>query len=359
MGQHYGQLNLDERCEIAQLHAAGCSRRAIAEALGRNPATISRELKRNTHRDVGYKPASAQRKADERCWKGARLDRDEALREEVLAALKRGWSPEQVAGWLGSNAGRRIISHETIYRFIYAQLRRSNDGAWRHYLPRAKARRGRRGKKGGSAVKTFKNRVSIDERPASVATRRSPGHWEADLMAFSKYSQNILVAHERRSRFILLARQSSKRARGVANRLTQWLAPLPPHLRRSITFDNGTEFAEHWRLTDRIGLKTYFCDPHSPWQKGGVENAIGRMRRPLPRKTDLATLPLKAIRAAVDRYNATPRKCLGWKTPAEAFSAFNPLHFKCESTPRPAPGTRPKGRFQWRGRLVRPVVFPV
>ena len=195
-------------------------------------------------------------------------------------------------------------------------------------------------------MKTFKNRVSIDERPASVATRRSPGHWEADLMAFSKYSQNILVAHERRSRFILLARQSSKRARGVANRLTQWLAPLPPHLRRSITFDNGTEFAEHWRLTDRIGLKTYFCDPHSPWQKGGVENAIGRMRRPLPRKTDLATLPLKAIRAAVDRYNATPRKCLGWKTPAEAFSAFNPLHFKCESTSRPPPGTRASARFR-------------
>jgi len=205
MGQHYGQLSLDERCEIARLHAAGCSRRSIAEALGRDPATISRELKRNTRRDVGYKPANAQRKADERCWKGARLDRDEALREEVLAALKRGWSPEQVAGWLGSNAGRRIISHETIYRFIYAQMRRSNDGAWRNYLPRAKARRGRRGKKGGSAVKTFKNRVSIDERPVSAASRRNSGHWEADLMAFSKYGQNILVAHERRSRLLLLA----------------------------------------------------------------------------------------------------------------------------------------------------------
>ncbi len=341
MGQHYGQLSLEERCEIARLQAAGCSRRAIAETLGRNPATISRELKRNTDRDVGYKPAKAQRKADERCWKGARLDRNAALREEVLAALKRGWSPEQVAGWLGAQAGQCVISHETIYRFIYAQLRRSNDGAWRNYLPRAKARRGRRGRKGGSSVKTFKNRVSIDERPVSVASRRSSGHWEADLMAFSKYGQNILVAHERRSRFLLLARQPSKRARSVVNRLTHWLAQLPPRLRQSVTFDNGTEFAEHWRLNDRLGTRTYFCDPHSPWQKGGVENAIGRMRSPLPRKTDLATLPLTLIQAAVDRYNATPRKCLGWKTPAEAFSGhLKPLHFKCESTPPPSRGTR-------------------
>jgi len=208
MGQKYGQLSLEERCEIARLQAAGCSRRAIAEALGRDPATIGRELKRNTDRDAGYKPAKAQSKAAQRCWKGAKLDRDDALREEVLAALKRGWSPEQVAGWLGARAGQRVVSHETIYRFIYAQMRRSNDGAWRNYLPRAKARRGRRGKKGGSSVKTFKDRVSINERPACVASRLWPGHWEADLMAFSRMGQNLLLAHERKTRFILLARQT-------------------------------------------------------------------------------------------------------------------------------------------------------
>lgn len=344
MGQTYGQLSLEERCEIARLQTAGCSRRAIAEALGRNPATIGRELKRNTDRDVGYKPAKAQRKADERCWKGARLDRDEALREEVLAALKRGWSPEQVAGWLGARAGRRIISHETIYRFIYAQLRRSNDGAWRNYLPRAKARRGRRGRKGGSSVKTFKDRVSIEERPASAASRRTGGHWEADLMAFSKMGQNLLLAHERKTRFILLARQPAKRSDSVIARLKQWLTPLPPAMRRTMTFDNGTEFAFHHRLGASLGVKTFFCDPHSPWQKGGIENAIGRLRRFLPRKTDLASLSPQDLSAAADRYNATPRKALGWNTPAEAFSKhLKPLHFKCESTPRPSPGTRPKG----------------
>jgi IS30 family transposase len=341
MGQNYSQLSLEDRCEIARLQASGASLRAIAEALGCSASTISRELKRNTDRDVGYSPAKAQSKADQRCWKGARLDRDEPLRSQVLALLSRGWSPEQVAGWLERKSGRRMISHESIYRFIYAQMRRSNDGAWRNYLPRAKARRGRRRKKGGSTVKTFKHRVSIEERPASAASRIRPGHWEADLMAFSKTGQNLLLAHERKTRLILLARQPEKRSGSVIARLTRWLAPLPSALRKSMTFDNGTEFALHHRLASSLGMKTFFCDPHSPWQKGGIENAIGRLRRFLPRKTDLETLGPADLRAAMHRYNTTPRKALGWRTPAEAFSQhLKPLHFKCESTPRPPPGTR-------------------
>lgn len=334
MGKHYGQLGLDERCEIARLRADGRSLNKIAQALGRSASTISRELKRNIGKDVGYRPAKAQLKADQRCWRGARLDRDPTLRQEVLDGLKQGWSPEQVAGHLNRKAGRTVICHESIYRFIYAQMRRSNDTAWRNYLPRAKARRGRRRRKGGSSAGFIKNRVSIAKRPASAASRRSPRHWEADLMAFSKHGQTILLAHERTTRFLFLARQPSKHAAPVAHRLKQWLGALPPRMRRSITFDNGTEFAGHHRLNASLGVKTYFCDPHSPWQKGGVENAIGRMRRPLPRKTDLATLPACAITAAAQRYNHTPRKCLGWNTPAEAFSQLlKPLHFKCESTP--------------------------
>jgi transposase, IS30 family len=339
MEKKYGQLSLEERCTIAQLHAQGASLQKIAAALDRSPSTISRELKRNSGRDTGYKPAQAQNKARARCWNGSRLDRNQKLRTQILNLLARGWSPEQVASWLKCQAGRCVVSYESIYRFIYAQMRRTNDSSWRHYLPRAKARRGRRRRKGGSSARTFKDRVSIEKRPASIASRRSPGHWEADLMAFSKYGQNILVAHERKSRFILLARQPSKHAATVAQQLARWLGALPRHLRRSITFDNGTEFALHHTLNRKLGTRTFFCDPHSPWQKGGVENAIGRMRRPLPRKTDLATLPIQAINAAVAAYNNTPRKCLGWKTPAEAFSAyFKPLHFKCESTSRLSPG---------------------
>jgi IS30 family transposase len=334
MGHRYGQLSLEERCEIARLQAEDASIRQIAAALDRAPSTIARELKRNTAHSHAYKPAIAADRARARRWNGCKLERDPALREEVLARLAQGWSPEQVAGRLRRQAGFTRIGCETIYRFIYAQMRRTNDSAWRNYLPRAKARRGRRPKRGGSSTKTFKDRVSIAHRPACVATRATCGHWEADLMAFSKYGQNILVAHERKTRFLLLARSPSKRAASIARRLKAWLGALPGSLARSITFDNGTEFALHHTL----GLPTFFCDPHSPWQKGGVENAIGRMRRPLPRKTDLAQLPLKAIRAAVERYNATPRKCLGWKTPAEAFYSFKPLHFEWESTSRLASG---------------------
>lgn len=339
MGKHYGQLSLDERCTLARLRAEGCSIRKIAAALDRSPSTICREVKRNAGRDVGYRPAHAEEKARARRWSGSRLDRDADLRKRVLGCLARGWSPEQLAGRLKREAGRCLVSHETIYRFIYAQLKRSNDGAWRKYLPRAKAKRGRRKKKGGSSVRTFKNRVSIDKRPPSIAARRSPGHWEADLMAFARYGHTILIAHERKSRLLVLARQPSKAAAPVARQLTTWLAALPPSLRRSVTFDNGTEFALHYTLNDKLGVKTFFCDPHSPWQKGGVENAIGRLRRPLPRKTDLAALPPRSLRAAVNAYNNTPRKCLGYRTPAEVFSAFlKPLHFKCESTSRLSPG---------------------
>ena len=329
MGQHYGQLSLEERCEIARLQTEGASIRKIAAALDRSASSVAREITRNVSRDHGYKPALAQQKAEARRWNGSKLDRDPALRVEVLAGLARGWSPEQVAGRLKQQAGVTRIGVETIYRFIYAQMKRTNDRAWRRYLPRAKARRGRRPGKGGSSTKTFKDRVSIDDRPKSAASRRNFGHWEADLMAFSKYGQNILVAHERKTRFLLLARQPSKQAVHVASRLKAWLAALPRRLRRSMTFDNVTEFALHHTL----GLPTYFCDTHSPWQKGGVENAIGRMRRSLPRKTDLASLPICVIQAAVAAYNNTPRKCLGWKTPAELFyKCLHPLHFEWEST---------------------------
>jgi IS30 family transposase len=150
-------------------------------------------------------------------------------------------------------------------------------------------------------------------------------------MLFKIYGQAILVAHERLSRVLILARQPSKAAKPAARQLLAWLKPLPPKLRQTITFDNGTEFAQHYRLKAKLGIQTFFCDTHSPWQKGGIENAIGRMRRPLPRKTDLLTLGPKILNAFTATYNNTPRKCLDFQTPAEAFLA-QLLHFECEST---------------------------
>src|ERR1700753_948116 len=150
MGRSYEQLSLDDRCEIARLSAGGSSVRQIAAALDRSPSTISRELKRNEGVQVGYKPAYATQHARARRWTGSRLEREPGLRRAVMERLAAGWSPEQVAGRLAREHGRKVISHETIYRFIYAQLTRTNNYGWRRYLPRKKSKRGCRGKKGGS-----------------------------------------------------------------------------------------------------------------------------------------------------------------------------------------------------------------
>jgi IS30 family transposase len=332
MGERYSQLTLEERGTIAQLHQAGRSRHEIAAALDRSPSSISRELKRNSGKQVGYKPIYAQEQTRARRWSGSRLERDEELRELVLDYLKRGWSPEQIAGRLEQQRAAVTVSHESIYRFIYAQIRRTNDGAWRNYLPRRKHKRGRHGRRKRSADDLIKGRVSIALRPQAVDSRRTFGHWEGDLMAFAIPGQALLIAHERKSRLILGARQPGKASLPLAKQLCAWFQPLDPRLRRTITFDNGTEFAQHLILADELAMRTFFCDPHSPWQKGAIENAIGRLRRYLPTKINLDTLDHELLEAWIAAYNNTPRKCLQFRSPAEVF-LDKLLHFECESTP--------------------------
>jgi transposase, IS30 family len=332
MGKKYEQITLEERCTIARLRQAGQSIRQIAATLDRSPSSLSRELKRNQGAQVGYKPSYAQQQAAARRWKGSRLERDAKLRDLVLGCLQCGWSPEQIAGWLERQKAAPTISHESIYRFIYAQIRRTNDGAWRNYLPRAKYKRGWRAKSGGSPASFIKDRVSIASRPDTVQRRRSFGHWEADLMLFATTGQIILAAHERKSRLLLLARQTSKASKPAAEQLLAWFSALDRKLRKTVTFDNGTEFAQHFILVDQLKMQTFFCDPHSPWQKGSIENAIGRMRRALPRNTNLSTITDHDLDAYVATYNNTPRKCLDFNSPAQAFLT-QLLHFECESTP--------------------------
>ncbi|MFC3713985.1 IS30 family transposase [Sphingoaurantiacus capsulatus] len=325
----YRHFSLEERWRLAELHRSGASLRQIAAALDRSPSSISRELKRNSGSQVGYQPRYADDCAWARRWSGSRLERDAALRTTVLDHLARGWSPEQVAGRLALEAGHPIISYESIYRFVEAQTKRTDDYGWRRYLPLAKFKRGRRKRKGRAPV--IKNRTPITERPPSVADRAESGHWEGDTLLFKTYGQTLLAAQERSSRLLLLARQPSKASAPVAKQLIAWLKPIPASLRQTITFDNGTEFAQHQRLTKRLNTQTFFCNTHSPWQKGGIENAIGRLRRYLPRKTNLNDLSTKNIQACANAYNLTPRKCLGYQTPAEVF-AKHLLHFECEST---------------------------
>ncbi|MFH1374105.1 MAG: IS30 family transposase [bacterium] len=330
MEQRYAQINIEERCEIARLRTAGCSIRQIAAALDRAPSTITREIKRNGSQNGIYQPRYADRQSRARRWTGSKLDRNRTLRETVLSRLAQGWSPEQVAGRLARDTGLRVISHETIYRFIYAQIARTKNYAWRHYLPHGKSKRGWRGRRGGSPASFIAHRRSLDERPETANDRQTPGHWEADLMLFRTYGQAILTLHERHSRLLIAARPPGKAAEPIAKAMADILAPLPPPWRQTVTFDNGTEFARHYQL-HALDIKTFFCDTYSPWQKGGVENAIGRMRRTLPRKTDLATLTDNRFLELIQAYNNTPRKCLDFLTPAEIFWN-NMLHFKFEST---------------------------
>jgi len=330
MGQRYEQLSLEERCTISQLSQAGQTIRQIAAALDRAASTITREVKRNSGSQVGYCPAYAEQQAHSRRWRGSRLVRQRELQAVVLDRLAQGWSPAQVAGRLRREQGRTVISYESIYRFIDAQIRRTKDYRWRHYLPRGKSKRGFRGRKGGSSAEHIQGRIPIAQRPAHIDKRREVGHWEADLMLFAKYGQAVLVTHERCSRLLVLRRQPNKAAEPVAGELTNLFTALPHQLRRTITFDNGTEFAYHHRL-HALSMRTFFCDPYAPWQKGGIENAIGRMRRGLPRKTDMATIPEERLLGLVRSYNHTPRRCLNYQTPAEVFTRHL-LHFKCEST---------------------------
>ena len=330
MGVRYKQIDIEERAEIARLHAEGCSVRQIAATLDRTPSTISREMNRNGSADGGYRARYADEQAWARRWRGSKLERDEGLRERVLMGLKQKWSPEQVAGRLTLEAWGQVISHETIYRFIYGQLARKKDYSWRQCLPRAKSKRGWRGRKGGGAASFIALRRPLAERPEEAADRRVPGHWEADLMLFRTYGQAVLTLHERHSRLLIAVRPPGKAAAPIASAMASILEPLPSQWRQSITFDNGTEFARHHQLY-ALGIETFFSDTHSPWQKGGVENAIGRLRRGLPRKTDLASLSDERFTELVRSYNNTPRKCLGYQTPAETF--WNRLlHLKCEST---------------------------
>ena len=334
MGKTYAQLSLEDRCQIASLHAEGRSIRKIAADLDRAPSTVAREVKRNSGRKVGYQPAYADEQAAARRWKGSKLERKPELRQAVLARLAQGWSPEQVAGRLALEGAAPRVSYETIYRFIYAQIARTKDYSWRLYLPRAKSKRGLRGRKGGSPASFIQERVGVHNRDPEALDRSVSGHWEADLVLFAKYGQAVLTLHERSSRILLAARPPNRTADLIADLMHTILKPLPEEMRRTLTFDNGTEFARHYRLHS-LGLQTYFCDPHAPWQKGGVENAIGRLRRTLPRKTDLATLSDRRFAQLLTAYNSTPRKCLDFQTPAELFLG-QLLHFKCESTSPPA-----------------------
>lgn len=315
--REYGQLGLDERIDIYRLYTDGKSVRSVARSMGRSASTISRELRRNG--GGGYDPQRAQARYMKRHARGRlhKLECQPELRKRVRDLLAMERSPEQIAGRLTVEEGKPVISHESIYRYIHWHSYHYRTEEWHKLLPRK--RRKRRSNSRRSEGPAIPCRTPLCKRPAGAVNRSRRGHWEADLMQFSKAGKSVLVLYDRKSRYTCLRWQETRKAPDVLTGLQAIFATLSGGQKKTVTFDNGQEFRLHTRLAEAHGLKTFFCEPHAPWQKGGVENTIGRLRRFLPRKTDPASLPDNALEKIMHKFNNTPRKCLGYKTPAEAF----------------------------------------
>ena len=317
MGRRHDQLTLEERHALFRLHAAGTALGVIADRLGRHRSTIYRELGRNRRADGSYLPETAQRFAWARRLRGSKLERRSQLGELVRDRLAMGWSPEQIAGRLRRQAAQHRISHESIYRWIYGPIGRRE--RLHRYLARAKPRRGRR-PRAGRREPAILNRTPIHWRPAKASCRTEFGHWEADLMHFRRQRDALLTLQERKTRITLGGRLASKQAEPTMDQIVAKLAVLPKRARRSATFDNGGEWARHERLRAELAMRTYFCDPHSPWQRGGIENANGVLRRDVPRHATLSDYRDHDLDALLWAFNTTPRKCLAFQTPLEAFA---------------------------------------
>lgn len=247
-----------------------------------------------------------------------KLVRHSALRVAVIDRLQAGWTPEQIAGRLALEGAPQRVSHETIYQYVY-----SKDGSaaelWRHLPDHRRRRRGRGRRR--AQLHRFVDEISIRHRPAEVNERQTFGAWECDLIQFRQDygGTNLTSPVERVSRFKVLMKNSDRRSRPVMDGLISSLSPLPAYARQSITFDRGLEFLAWPYLQAGLGVAPWFCDPRSPWQKGTVENTNGRIRRWLPRELDPKLLTSSAITAICQHLNSTPRKCLGYRTPAEVF----------------------------------------
>lgn len=315
------RLSLAEREEISRGVAAGESLRSIARRLGRAPSTVSREVAVNGGARR-YRAVVADRAALKRARrpKPAKLAIHPELCALVESKLELRWSPQQISGWLSETFADRPemqVSHETIYLSLFVQSRGALRKELTRYLRRGQATRrprGRRAYDGGRGK--IRAMVHISERPAEAEDRAVPGHWEGDLVFGTAHSAMATLV-ERHSRFVMLVGlPNGHTADVVADALSAKIAELPERLRGSITWDQGKEMARHARFSVDTGVPVYFCDPHSPWQRGTNENTNGLLRQYFPKRTPLP-LDQAALDAVADELNGRPRQTLGWKTPSQ------------------------------------------
>jgi len=321
-------LSLDERLRIADLHLAGDGVRAIATAVGRSPSTVSRELRRNGPKPgartvTQYAPYAAQKRAELR----GRRPKVSKFEDPVLASLVQEklcvkWSPEQVSNHLRAafpDQQEMQVSPETIYQALYVQGRGHLRADLHRHLRTGRAvRRPRRSTVKGPSGK-IPDLILISERPAEVEDRAVPGHYEGDLILGSNCRSAIATLVERQTRFTMLVHlPHGHGAVAVRDGLLATIKTLPQHLRKTLTWDQGTEMAQHAQITMATKMDIYFCDPHSPWQRGSNENTNGLLRQYFPKGTDLSVHSPERLMEVANELNDRPRKTLGWSTPAEA-----------------------------------------
>ncbi len=318
-------LTLSEREDISRGVVVGLSLRTIARQLDRAPSTISREINRNG----GLKRYRANH-ADKAAWDRARrpkpckLTGNLQLSRIIASKLQCHWSPDQIAGWLKkAHAGneRLQVSHETIYRSLFIQARGVlKRELLQHLRTRRVMRYPQKTSLKGKGLGHITDAVSIRERPASVEDRAVPGHWEGDLICGSNNSF-IATLVERQTRYVMLAKVSGKDTEAVINALIKQAKKLPSELYKSLTWDRGSEMADHQRFTLDTDIQVYFCDPQSPWQRGSNENTNRLLRQYLPKGTNLSLHSQAKLNAIARQLNERPRKTLGYETPAERFNA--------------------------------------
>jgi IS30 family transposase len=316
------QLSAEEREEISRGIEAGFSVRGMAKALGRAASTVSREIRRN-----GGRCRYRARRSDQNAYRRARrpkrrkLDANPRLRSEVEEMLEAFLSPEQIAARLKARYPEQSemqISHEAIYRALFVQGRGKLRKELARHLRTGRTRRHPRAR--AEPVDRFGQMVPIRERPAEASDRAVPGSWEGDLI-IGKYNSAIATLVERKSRFVMLVELPDGRDAGsVRVALTRKILTLPENLRRALTWDRGVEMAQHAQFTVDTNVQVYFCDPHSPWQRGTNENTNGLLRQYFPKGTNLKAITPDRLDEVAAQLNDRPRQTLGWKTPSEVLA---------------------------------------
>ncbi len=337
MGKHYEQLTPEERAAIMMMKANNCSARKIALMLRRSPSTITRELNRfaawpdrpvsPANTPCGYDARAAGLRARRerfKCRKRSKLASDTVLFGVVHHFLLEGWSPSQIAGTLKlmwPDEPQRSVSHETIYNCIYAmpkgELRKDLIAS----LRRAKAKRIPRSR-GGDRRGQMPDLLSIHVRPPEVNDRAFPGHWEGDLIKGAGNRSAVGVLLERSSRLVMLIKLADATAASALEGFTTKLRSIAEPMRKTLTYDQGKEMARHAELTVHTGVMVYFCDPHSPWQRGSCENTNGLIRQYLPKGTDLSVHSQEELDAIADRLNNRPRAVHGFYPPIVVYQAM-------------------------------------